>query len=128
VKELSESDASQVLKNYGEWGRPHSLEQVKLAIRNACSCGVYVSGGLAAFAVLSPLGLFNMLYTEKPFRRKGFGIEVMKSLGKRVAQMGMIPRSESTLENYSSRELQLKAGYKSVGRISWIRINMPYKN
>lgn len=95
-------------------------------IQNSASCGVYVKrtpdekASLASFALLSPVGLLNILYTEVEYRRRGFGVQVLRSLGSRVVEMGFTPRAEFEIWNDASRLVQSKAGFTFVDKVNWV--------
>jgi GNAT superfamily N-acetyltransferase len=119
VRELSVNDSEEMTRNY-YWAQPHTQAQFEEAIRNIASCGVYVNSNLACSCVLSPSGLMNALYTDTNYRRKGYGVMVLKTLGKRIAEMGLIPTAECETWNEGSRGLIKKSGFKYVGLSNWI--------
>lgn len=119
VKKLCVEDSDEMVRNW-KWALPHSKKEIEESIKSLDSVGVYVDSKLASSAVLSPLGLINILHTDENHRRKGFGEITMQALAKSVALSGLVPGAEIESWNDKSRGLLEKVGFKWVFDVEWM--------
>jgi len=122
LRQIKSTEAEEMVKNY-KFAKDFSQRQMELCLENMTSSGLYVDGILACSALLSPVGLINALYTDTRFRRRGFGVLVMKDMARKVSAMGLTPMAENEVWNMASKYTQFKAGFQQSGFTNWVGLN-----
>ncbi|XP_029726916.2 uncharacterized protein LOC109421194 [Aedes albopictus] len=86
-------------------------------------------GELAAWCLLSNLGMICVLQTEECYRRKGFGELVLRAMVAKLVRRGMNASASVAVENFASRKLFQKIGFKKAQTLYYTqyKVDRPMK-
>ena len=117
LKPLKVAEAELVSRHY----HIHSLEEIRLAIREGRLLGGYSGGVLAGFIGWHEDGSMGMLHVFEEHRRKGYAFAMEALLVNRTLDEGRLPFGQVILGNEVSMALQMKLGFTKCDRpVSWL--------
>ncbi|XP_041674364.1 uncharacterized protein LOC108105702 [Drosophila eugracilis] len=121
LRSVSVADA-QVIDDHWEWSEQGSLSFIARQIVFSTSVGLYKDedNELVAWCIRAQDGLLAVLQVKPTYKRRGFGVMIVKEFSRREALLGRDIITEVIPENNASLGLFKKLGFKINDQCHWL--------
>lgn len=117
---LSSDTADDICRLYGH---DVGLDYIKGRLLAGEMFGAFYESQLAGFIGLHAEGSMGMLEVMTLFRRRGVGSQLIAYLCRRLLERGLVPFSQFTVDNVSSRKLHERLGFSITEKyIQWLEL------
>nr|XP_017012204.2 uncharacterized protein LOC108067607 isoform X2 [Drosophila takahashii] len=126
LKSVSLEDA-QVIDDHWEWSEHGSLSYIQRQICYNTSVGLYKDDDneLVAWCIRAQDGLLAALQVKPSYKRRGFGVMIVKEYSRREAEQGRDIITEVVPENKASLNLFKKLGFRMNDQCHWLITEAP---
>ncbi|XP_017012206.3 uncharacterized protein [Drosophila takahashii] len=126
LKSVSLEDA-QVINDHWEWSEHGGLSYIQRQICYNTSVGLYKDedNELVAWCIRAQDGLLAALQVKPSYKRRGFGVMIVKEYSRREAEQGRDIITEVVSENKASLNLFKKLGFSIKDQCYWLFTEAP---
>ena len=126
LKPLDLNSGPNFVYNTWKYAKEGSMEYITQTIERNITSGVFTKEGKPISGILTIAGgVMGMLYTDKAYRNRNYGMLCMQKLMKDLATNGFVPCSAVETCNEPSIRFHTKIGMKRSHRIDYIRFDGP---
>eukprot|EP00743_Colponemidia_sp_Colp-15_P012145 GILK01013722.1.p1 GENE.GILK01013722.1~~GILK01013722.1.p1 ORF type:complete len:302 (+),score=20.00 GILK01013722.1:50-907(+) len=98
-------DVASEVNRHWKYADTYSLDTIRRYIQHHPTCGVFIEGHLAAWALCQQDGAIGMVHTKEQYRRRGLAKLAVLSLCRDIVKLGIQPWAMIVQSNTASQKL-----------------------